>query len=259
MKSFHLVWRNLLRRKLRTAFTFLSILVAFLLFGYLAAIRKAFDMGVDLAGADRLVMIHKVSLIQPLPLSYLERIEATPGVKDVAHASWFGGIYQDPKQFFAQIAVDPERFLRLYPEFVLPEDQKKAWLADRTGAIVGRKTAEKYGFKIGDRIPIQGTIWRKKDGSRTWEFTLDGIYGGTTKETDTTQFLFRYDYFDEARSFGRGLVGWYVVRVDDPANAPDVAKRLDAQFANSPTRPRPRPRRRSSRRSRSRWATSGRS
>ncbi len=234
MKFLPLLVRNLLRRKIRTALTLLGIVVAFVLFGLLAAIEAAFSMGVDLAGTDRLVMIHKVSLIQLLPESYLERIRAVPGVVDACHQTWFGGIYQDPKNFFMQIPVDPECHLKMFPEFRLPEAQKKAWLADRQGAIAGRTIATRYGWKVGDRIPIQATIWRKKDNSTNWEFNLDGIYDGAETGTDTSQFFFHYKYLDESRLFGEGNVGWYYVRITDPAKAPAIAARLDAQFANSP-------------------------
>ena len=234
MKFLPLVWKNLGRRKIRTIFTLGSILVAFVLFAYLSALTTASGMGVELTGNDRLVLIHKVSLIQLLPESYQARIEAMPGVIDVCHQTYFGGIYQDPRNFFMQMPVEPERLLRLFPEFKLPEDQKRAWLADRQGAVAGRATAERYGWKIGDRIPIQGTIWTQKNGSATWEFNLVGIYDGEHTGTDTTQFLFRYDYFDEARSFGEGAVGWYVIRIADPARAAEIAQRIDATFANSP-------------------------
>lgn len=233
MKYLHLVWRSLLRRKLRTLFTALSIFIAFLLFGALMALRVAFGMGVELAGQDRLVMIQKVSFIQPLPLSYLNRIAATPGVAGVTHSSWFGGIYQDPKNFFAQFAVDPESWMRMYPEYVLPDAQKQAWYADRTGAVVGRALATRFGWKIGDRVPLQPTIWRKADDS-PWTFTIDGIYEAGTKGADETQFFFHYAYLNEARTFGQDLTGWYVIRVADPAQSEDVAARLDALFANSP-------------------------
>jgi putative ABC transport system permease protein len=233
MKFGRLIWAHLRRKKLRSTFTVLSILVAFLLFGYLAAIRMAFRMGIDLAGADRLVVRHKVSLIQLLPESYQARMEQIPGVDLVAHATWFGGVYQDPKNFFAQMPVEPERFLEIYPEYLLPEDQKQAWFATRTGAIAGRTIAEKYGWQVGDRIPIQGTIWRLKDGSANWEFDLVGIFDGAEKGTDTTPFFFRYDFFDEARWAGQGLVGWYYVRVEDPDEAIEVAERIDQTFANS--------------------------
>jgi putative ABC transport system permease protein len=234
MKYLPLLFRNLLRRKIRTALTLLGIVVAFVLFGLLAAIEAAFSMGVDLAGNDRLVMIHKVSLIQLLPESYLERIRAVPGVVDACHQTWFGGIYQDPKNFFMQMPVDPECHLKMFPEFRLPDAQKKAWFADRQGAVVGRTLANRYGWKVGDRIPLQATIWRKKDNSSNWEFNLDGIYDGAETGTDTSQFFFHYKYFDEGRLFGEGNVGWYYVRIADPARAPEIAQRLDALFANSP-------------------------
>ncbi len=234
MKYLPLLWRSLFRRKVRTIFTLLVILVVFTLYGFLAAIEAAFGMGVELAGAERLVMIHKVSLIQLLPESYLERIRATPGVVDACHQTYFGGVYQDPKNFFMQTPVEPECILRMYPEFVLPEAQQKAWFADRQGAVVGRETAEKFGWKVGDRIPIQATIWRKKDNSAGWEFNLDGIYDGAEQGTDKTQFFFHYKYFDESRLFGEGNVGWYVIRIANASKAPQVAEQLDAQFANSP-------------------------
>jgi putative ABC transport system permease protein len=233
MKYLPLVWRNLMRRKTRTLFTVLSIIVAFVLFGLLAALNTAFSAGAELAGNDRLVITHKVSIIQLLPESYMARLEATPGVVDVLHQTWFGGIYKEPRNFFMQCPVDPERLLRLYPEYRLPPDQRKRWLEERTCAIVGRQTATRFGFKVGDRIPIQATIWRKRDGSSAWEFDVCGIYDGDKQGVDTTQLFFNYKYFDEARQFGQGQVGWYVIRIDDPAKAPEIAKRVDETFANS--------------------------
>jgi len=233
MKFLPLIWSNLRRKRVRTIFTLLSILVAFLLFGYLVAVRNAFEIGVQIAGVDRLVTTDKVSIVVALPLSYTDRIAQVPGVTDVAYATWFGGIYQDPKNFFAQMAVNPERYLRLYPEFRIPADQKKAWFADRTGAICGRYLANRFHWKIGDRIPIQATVWPKKDGSSSWEFTLDGIYDGAEKTTDTTQFLFHWKYLDESRSRRAGTVNWYIIRIASPAEAPQVADRIDAVFANS--------------------------
>lgn len=234
MKFLPLIWRSLLRRKLRTLFTALSILVAFVLYGALMALRVSFGVGIELAGADRLMMIHRVALIQPLPISYQGRIESADGVAAVTHASWFGGIYQDPKNFFPQFAVEPESYLQMYPEFLLSAEQRRAWIANRTGAIVGRSVADRFGWKLGDRVPIQGTIYRTADDS-PWTFTIDGIYEGATKSTDTTQMFFQYDYLNETRTFGKDWVGWYVVRVADPQQSEDVARRLDAMFANSPT------------------------
>ncbi len=234
MKYLHLIWSNLKRKKVRTTLTFLSILIAFVLFGYMVAIKTAFDMGVSVAGADRLIVRHKVSIIQLLPESYEARMEELDGVADVTHATWFGGVYQRPTNFFAQMPVRPEEYMAMYPEFLLPEEQMEAWMSTRTGAIAGRATADRFGWQVGDRIPIQATIWLRQGGEQTWEFDLVGIYEGAEQATDTTQFLFRYDYFDEARQMGRGLIGWYLVRVEDPDRAAEVANAIDVEFANSP-------------------------
>lgn len=234
MRFFHLISSNLKRRKLRTALTFLSIVVAFILYGYLAAIARAMDQGVSLAGADRLFVRHRVSITQPLPESYQRRILSIPGVQSAAHASWFGGIYQDPKNFFAQMAIVPAEYLDLYPEFLLPEDQRLTFIRTRTGAVAGRRLAQKYGWKIGDRIPLQATVWVRNNGDTTWEFDLVGIYDGAEEGTDTTNFYFHYDYLDEGRAFGHGLVGWFMVRVQDPERAATAARLIDAEFANSP-------------------------
>jgi putative ABC transport system permease protein len=234
MKFLYLIWTNLMRKKLRTLLTLLSILVAFLLFGYLGAIRQGFSAGIDVAGLDRLIVRHKVSIIQMLPEAYESRIEQIEGVVDAVHQTWFGGIYQKPTNFFAQLPVKPEEYLAMYPEFQLSDEERKAWLATRSGAVAGRGTAERFGWKVGDRIPINATIWTRHGGESSWEFDLVGIYDGAEKGTDNTQFLFRYDFFDESRQFGQGLVGWYTVRVADPDRAAEVAAAIDAEFANSP-------------------------
>jgi putative ABC transport system permease protein len=231
VKFLPLVWRNLLRRKVRTTFTLLSIFVAFLLYAFLMTIRTAFSMGVEVAGVDRLMMMHKVSLIQLLPISYMRDIQSTPGVKLVSHNTWFGGTYQDNANQFAVIAIDPEPYLRLYPEFKVPPDQVKTLLADRQGALVGHDVAARYGWKIGDKVPIQGTIWRPKQGN-TWFFNIDAIYDGD-KTIDKTNFFFRYDYLDENRQGAFGQVGWYIIKIDDPSQAAALAAKLDGQFANS--------------------------
>jgi putative ABC transport system permease protein len=234
VKYLYLVWSNLMRKKLRTLLTLLSILVAFLLFGYLGAIRQGFSQGIDVAGLDRLIVRHKVSIIQLLPQAYEARMEQIDGVDDAVYQTWFGGIYQKPTNFFAQMPVEPDQYLDMYPEFLLPAEQRDAWLKTRSGAIAGRSTAERFGWKIGDRIPINATVWTRKGGELTWEFDLVGIYDGAEKGTDTTQFLFRYDFFDESRQFGQGMVGWYTVRVEDPSRAAEIAAAIDAEFANSP-------------------------
>jgi putative ABC transport system permease protein len=231
MRYLYLVWKNLARRKVRTTFTALSIAISFLLFGILMAIRLAFSAGVDVTGADRLMVSHKVSIIQPLPISYGDQIARVPGVREVTHANWFGGVYKDPKNFFPRMGVDPSTYLDIYPEIKLPEEQKRAWMADRTGAIVGRISANRFGFKVGDRIPILSTIYSKRDGGRIWEFTVDGIFDAP-KGFDTSALFFQYDYLKEA-AFASNQVGWYIIRINDPQRAQRVVDQIDALFANS--------------------------
>jgi putative ABC transport system permease protein len=231
MKYLPLIWRNLLRRKVRTIFTLASVFIALVLYSFLMVVQTAFSMGVDMAGADRLMMMHKVSLIQLLPISYQQQIGTTQGVSRVSHATWFGGTFQDNANQFAVIAVGPDYF-SLYPEARVPGDQMKAWLGDRQGVIVGRNTAEKYGWTIGDKVPIQATIWQPKQG-QTWFFNVDGIYDGE-RDFAKTNFFFHYEYLDENRRAAYGLVGWYVVKIDDPSHSAEIAARLDSQFANSP-------------------------
>jgi putative ABC transport system permease protein len=233
VKFVYLVWTNLKRRKMRTVLTVLSILVAFMLFAYLAAIRQGFSQGIDVAGLDRLIVRHKVSIIQMLPVAYERRIEQVDGVVDAVYQTWFGGIYQKPTNFFPQMPVNPEEYLAMYPDILLSDAERQAWLNTRSGAIAGRQIAERFGWKVGDRIPINATIWPRKSGETTWEFDLVGIYDGAEKSTDTTMFLFRYDFFDESRQFGQGLVGWYTVRIADPEHAAEVAAAIDSEFANS--------------------------
>ena len=222
-----LVWANLKRRTGRTVFTSLSICVAFVLFGLLMAIRSAFSYGAELAGADRLMMFHKVSFSQPLPLAYWAEIAATPGVAAVTHATWFGASYRDSKTRFVQLAVDGESFLDMNPDYRLSPEQRKAWLANRTGAIVGRGLATRFGWRLGDRVPL-----RRPDGS-AWALTIDGIYDSSTEGANANQMLIHYAYLNERRSRNRDHVGWYLVRVADPAHAAQLAEALDARFANS--------------------------
>jgi len=229
MKFLPLIIANLFRKKIRTALTVGSFAVSLFLFGLLAIVRGAFSQGVDVAGADRLVVINKVSLIQPLPLSYRDRLLRMSGIKLVTYDNWFGGVYQDEKNFFPQFAVDLEHQRAMYPEFKIPEEQWQAFAGDREGAFAGQSLADRFGWKVGDRIPIKGTIY-----TGAWEFNLRGIYQGTRAQDDTTQFWFHWDFLDERRAFGKGDVGWYVVRVTNPDLSVQVAKTIDAEFANSP-------------------------
>jgi putative ABC transport system permease protein len=229
-----LIWHSLWRRKVRTIFTLLSLFVAFLLFGLLMTIRAVFTLGVDIAGIDRLMVVDKISIINSLPFAYQARLRAVPGVENATHNTWFGGIYKDPANYFARIALDPGPYFGMYPELHLPPDQMKAWLGDRQGAVAGRELADRFGWRVGDRIPIQGTIYRTKTGSTAWEFNLVGIYDADPG-VDKTNFFFRYDYLDEMRQFGHGTVGWYIVKIADPSKSRDMAASFDSMFANSPS------------------------
>ena len=202
--------------------------MALFLFGLLVAIENALNAGVDIAGVDRLIVRNKISLIMPLPLSYQERLRQIDHVTEATHASWFGGIYQDQKNFFPQFAIDTETYRDIFPEFEIPDDEWQALLDDREGAVVGRGTADRFGWKIGDRIPLQGTIW-----TGTWEFNIRAIYDGTRGGDDESQFWFHWKYLEERRRFGEGTVGWYTVQIDDPDNAVAVSAAIDDRFANS--------------------------
>ena len=229
-----LVLANLRRRPLRTVFTLGSILVAFLMFGVLGAMTRAFSAGAELAGADRLLVIHKVSLVQPLPESYRARIRQIDGVARVSSATWFGGVYQDDRNQLPTFPVDDGIYLDIYPEYVIPVEGRQRWLADRRGAIVGRPIAEQFGWRVGDTIPLRSNIWRQADGSDTWELNVSALYDVPEAGGDPRNILMHYDYFEESRGFGKGLVSWYIVQVADAATAPRIAREIDAQFANSP-------------------------
>ncbi len=229
MKYLHLVFINLKRKKLRTLLTIGSFMVALFLFGVLITIKTALSSGVDVAGADRLVVRNRISLIMPLPFAYRDVMRQLPNVAEVTFATWFGGYYQDMKNFFPNFAIDADTYRKVYPEYIIPDDQWSAFLQDQQSCIVSPPVAEKYGFKIGDRIPIQGTIW-----PGTWEFNLRGIYDAAKEEIITPEFWFQYKYLEERRPFMKGTVGWYVVKIDDPANAVAAAKAIDQRFSNSP-------------------------
>jgi putative ABC transport system permease protein len=192
-------------------------------------VRGAFQQGVEVAGVDRLVVVNKVSFIQPLPFAHRNRLARIPGVTQVTFASWFGGVYQDERNFFPQFAIDHETYRTMFPEFVIPDDQWQAFLTDREGCIVGEALAERFRWKMGDRISLKGTIF-----AGMWEFNIRGIYRGSRPQDDTTQFWFRWDYLDERRAFQKGFVGWYTVRVASPDDAVRVVRAIDQGFTNSP-------------------------
>ncbi|UHD17562.1 ABC transporter permease [Thiocapsa bogorovii] len=235
MKYLPLLFSALMRKKMRTLLTLLSVAAAFALFGMLDAVRVAFSAPQSVIGIDRLITSSRLSLIQPLPYADLARITSTPGVKAVTYASWFGGIYQDPKNFFPNFPVEPESYLDMYPELVLPDAQRQAFIKTRTGAVVGQSLADLFGWKVGDKIPLRPTIYPHRDGGDVWTFDLVGIFKAAQPELrgSEKQMLFNHTYFDEGREIGQGTVGWYVVRVEDPARADQVAQAIDDQFDNS--------------------------
>jgi putative ABC transport system permease protein len=231
MKFTGLIFANLFRKKIRLLLTIGSFAVALFLFAFLAVVRNAFNRGADVAGADRLVVIDRVSIINLIPLKYRDQILQIPGVKCITHNNWFGGVYQDEKNFFPQFVIDPENQRQVFPELKVPDDQWAVFLKDREGAIAGARTAERFHWKIGDRIPIKTTLY----GGGSWEFNLDGIYHGERLENDETQFWFQWDYFEERiPQVVKGQIGWYVLRVNSPDDSVRVAKAIDQKFANSP-------------------------
>ena len=239
MNKLGLLWANLFRRRMRTLLTLLSLLVAMLLFILLRTISLAFTDGggFSQAGVDRLVVAAKYSIIDSLPLSALQQIQAVEGVDAVTHAEWFGGVYQDGADFFPKFPVDPEAYFDMHPEYRIDPEHLQAFINTRTGAVAPQAIAEKYSWRIGDKIPIQGDIWGKRDGSQNWEFDLVGLYT-SAEDRAPGVLLLHYDYFDEAREYDRGSTGWFIVRLTDSGQAAEVASRIDQMFANSadPTR-----------------------
>ncbi len=232
MKFLPLLFKNITRKWTRLLLTIGSFAIALFLFGILAVVNNSFNGALNnMAGVDRLMIQNRVSIIQPVPQAYKEKIEQVHHVKLVTYANWFGAVYQDEKNFVPQYAIDEENYRKMYPEFKVTDAEWKAWEEDREGVIVGEKTAQKYGFKVGDRIPLKGILW---GGGDSWSFNVRGIYHGKPDE-DNSQFWLHWKLFDEKRQFGKGTVGWYIVRVDSPDNAVQVSKDIDALFANSST------------------------
>ena len=236
MKYFHLIWAALFRRKTRTILTLVSIIAAFLLFGMLDAVRTGFDQAGNSAnGAERLQTGSRLSFIQTLPQSLEARIAQVPGVKMVTYANWFGGAYQDPHNQVFSFAVEPN-YLDLYPEMEVSPAERKAFETTRTGALVGEKLAQRFHWKVGDKIPMQSTIFPNHEGSKNWTFDIVGILHSKDKKSGgfyDQMFLLNWKYFDETTPYNRGQVGWYITRVTDVNQADRVAKAIDAISANS--------------------------
>lgn len=233
MKYLYFILKNLTRKKVRTTLTILSITIAFLLFGLLRTLSMAFDGGARVEGEDRLVSINKVTLIQPLPFSYLNKVSALDGVEKATMSSWFGGYYQDRKNQFPQFPVDVDVFFDIYKDtLVLPAQQLAALKANRQGAVIGKALADKFKWKVGDRVPLIG-LFPKKDGSTNWDFVVEGIFTGKNAGAQTNMMYFHHDYFDKSRQFGEGTIGWMIIKVKDPKQSARVAAAVDALFENS--------------------------
>lgn len=230
MKYFPLVWTGVWRKRTRTVFTLLSIVVAFLLFGMLQGVNAWLTSAVEESRVNRLYTVSRISFVEPLPMSHLPQIESVPGVDKVAYFHFFGSYYQDPKNQVVAYPVDPERAFAVFPDWKLPEEQIEAFKRTRDGVVIGRQLAARFGWKIGDRIPLRTSIWTKKDGSVDYSVQVVGIFTGFQEQL----MLMNWEYFNESRAFGNNMVGWYALSIKDPTRAAEVSRAIDAQFANSP-------------------------
>ena len=232
-KYLPLLWANLGRKRLRTGLTLASIIVAFLLFGLMQTMRVALTGSPDMAGVDRLVTLHKISIVQSMPESYLTRIRGVDGIKVATSQDWFGGIYQDDRNQMPVFGVDVPTFLEVYNEYKLTPAEKDAWLKDRTAAIVAPGLAERFGWKVGDTIPMRSNIWTQKDGSSVWPMKIVAIF--LADNGDNQSIYFHYEYLDEARVQAKDMIGMVVIKVADPSRSEAIARTIDALFANSST------------------------
>ena len=227
-----LIARNVFRHKLRAILTILGVAIAVSSFGFIRTVITAWYIGVEASSSNRIVTRNAISIGFPLPLAYKNKLESTPDVLEVTYANWFGGIYKDPGNFFAQFAVDPVSYFNIYSEYKVRPEEMQAFLKDRSGAIVGQKLVERYGWKVGDIVPIKGTIY---EGD--WDFTIRGIYKGTKKSADESTFFFHWKYLDErvAEIFPdfTGNVGFYIATIGNPDNAALVCQSIDERFKNS--------------------------
>ncbi len=232
MHVLKLIIKNAFRHKLRTFLTILGVAIAILSFGLLRTVISTWYLGVEQSSATRLVTRNAISLIFPLPLSYKEKIRQIEGVKNISYGTWFGGIYIDEKHFFANYAVEPSTYLEIYPEIIIPDDQKETFFRDRKAAVAGRILVEKYGWKIGDIITLKGTIY-----PGNWDFVLQGMYTGRDENVDESAFVFHWDYLNETLKqtvpSRADKVGWYMIEITDPDLAADVSLRIDKTFKNS--------------------------
>jgi putative ABC transport system permease protein len=235
MTNLVLIRKNLFRHKLRASLMIVCILTAFAIFGVLGSIERAINAGQDVAAADRLVVVNKINFTQPLPIAYFDRVRAIEGVQQVTHVNWFAGYYQDPKNSLIVMAVDPATYMDVYGnELDISPEARQSFIRERTGALIGDAMAKKWGWKVGDHVPIASRIFTQKNGSSSWDFTVVGIFTGKKPEVDTNFMVFQYDYFNETRALGKDQIGWLTLRTASPALNDRVARTIDQMFANSP-------------------------
>jgi putative ABC transport system permease protein len=235
MNDLVLIGKNLFRKKLRAGLMLVSILIAFLIFGVLASFERAFNAGEEVAAADRLVVVNKINFTQPLPIAYFSRVRSIEGVRQATHLNWFGGYYQDPKNFLVVMAVDPETYMQVYDDQVdIAAEARTAFVRERTGALVGETMLKKWGWKVGDRVPIMSNIFTQKNGSRTWDFTIVGTITSRKPNVDANFMVFQYQYFNETQNLGKDMIGWMALNTTAPSANERVAKAIDQMFANSP-------------------------
>ena len=233
MKDLYLVYKNLTRKKMRLFLTTFAIFIAFLIFGAIMTLRGALNAGIEMSADNRLVVVHKTNFTNPLPYSYVNKTKAIAGVKQVTHANWFGGYYQQPSNQVVTFAVEPESYLAVYPELVIEPAEQKTWLNNQASILVGERIAKANGWKVGDSIPLSSNIFSHKDGGQTWDFLIAGIFTGAEEQTDTSYLLFHYKYFNETQSWGGDNIGWLILTTDDASLNESVAKAIDENFANS--------------------------
>ena len=229
MKYLPLIWANLMRRKVRTIFTLLSVFIAFMLFAMLGAVDQAFTGGVNLADANRLVVTNRVGLINSMPINYADRIVTVPGVNQITWQEWVGAYFQDPRQPITGFGVDENTFLQVHDDMQVPPDQAQTWIKDRQGVIIGQGVAKRYGWKVGDHLPLRSNIWRDKQGNSTWDVTVDGIYVGGPGD----ELLMHYKYLDDTRAFRNNQVGMFMLKISGADKAGPISGQIDQMFANS--------------------------
>ncbi|MCF6216163.1 MAG: FtsX-like permease family protein [Emcibacter sp.] len=235
MSDFYLVYKNLIRKKLRFFLTFFAIFIAFLMFGALTAFDKALNAGVELSADNRLVSVNKINFTQPLPISYVRKVQTVEGIEAVAQFNWFGGYYKEPRQQVMTFAVDPATLLAVYgDDIAIDEERYDGWQKNQQGILVGKAVADIYGWKVGDRIPLHSNIFSKRDGSSSWAFDIEGIFTAKYPQADTNSVYIHYKYFNETQSFGGDFIGWMGIKTVDPKLNEQVIKAIDDMFANTP-------------------------